>query len=67
MLITKIAKVCHGCTTYYKLVLVEFSNTNITYLNQIFQSNENNDKEKSSSDGLQLRLATKINNLKRQF
>ena len=42
----KIAKVCHGCTTYYKLVLVEFSNTNITYLNQIFQSNENNDKEK---------------------
>ena len=46
MLISKIAKVCHGCTNYYKLVLVEFSNTNITYLNQIFQSNENNDKEK---------------------
>ena len=46
MLIAKIAKVCNGCTTYYKLVLVEFSNTNITYLNQIFQSNENNDKEK---------------------
>ena len=67
MLISKIAKVCHECTIYYKLIMVKFSNTNITYLNQIFQSNENNDKEKRSSDGLQLRLATKINNLKRQF
>ena len=50
MLISKIAKVCHSCTTYYKLVLVKFFNTNITYLNQIFQSNENNDKEKRNSD-----------------
>ena len=42
-------------------------NTNIMYLNKIFQSNENNDKEKRNSDGLQLRLVTKINNLKRHF
>ena len=33
-----------------KLVLVKFFNTNITYLNQIFQSNENNDREKRNSD-----------------
>ena len=50
MLISKIAKVCHGCATYYKLVLVKFFNTNITYLNQIFESNENNDREKRNSD-----------------
>ena len=50
MLISKIAKVCHACTTYYKLIMVKFANTNIMYLNQIFQSNENNDKEKRNSD-----------------
>ena len=49
MLIPKIAKVCHGCTTYYKLLMVKFSNTTITYWNQIFQSNENSDKEKRNS------------------
>ena len=42
-------------------------NTNITNLNQISQRNDNNDKEKRNSDGLQLRLVKKINNLKRQF
>ena len=50
MLISKIAKVWHGCTTYYKLIMVKFSNTNIAHLNQVFQSNENNDKEKRNSD-----------------
>ena len=54
------------------LIIIKFSNTNITHLNQIFQSNENNDKEKEImmpllKGGLQLRLVTKINNLKRQF
>ena len=46
MLISKIAKVSYGCTTFYKLIMVKFSNTTITYSNQIFQSNENNNKEK---------------------
>ena len=50
MLISKIAKVCHGCTAYYKLIMVNFSNATITSLNQILQSNENNDKEKTNSD-----------------
>ena len=50
MLISKIAKVCHSCTTYYKLIMVKFFNTTIMSLNQIFQSNENNYKEKTNSD-----------------
>ena len=49
MLISKIAKVSYGCTTFYKLIMVKFSNTTITYSNQIFQSNENNNKEKNSN------------------
>ena len=51
MLISKIANVCHGCTTCYKLML-KFSNANIAYLNQVFQSSENNDKEKRNSDAI---------------
>ena len=30
--------------------MVKFSNTTITYLNKIFQINENNGKEKTNSD-----------------
>ena len=53
--------------------MVKFSSTTIAYLNKIFQINENNDKEKKQiqmpllKGGSQLRLVTKINNLKRQF
>ena len=48
MLISKIAKICYGCTIFYKLIMVKFSNTTITY--STFQSNENNNKEKWNSD-----------------
>ena len=48
MLISKIAKISYGCTIFYKLIMVKFSNTTITY--STFQSNENNDREKRNSD-----------------
>ena len=49
MLISKIANVCHGSTICYMSVMVKFSNTT-TYSIQIFQSNENNGKDKRKSD-----------------